>query len=319
MSGSALLVFNRSSGVGHGAADAERIAEAIHEGAATVVETAVVGDHLQARAAAAAFVTAAARPALVVAAGGGGTLRAVVEGIMDVFPDRPPGPDVLCLGALRMGSGNVIARRLGVPLDPLQGARQIALGFVRGVTRRCAVLRCRHGGSGGTTVVRHALTMAGFGAWGRVPGDLERWRRSHARFRRRAASWIGLERVNGFEYLLVGMQRMLAGTVRPSECERVEVDGRPPFRLLAAAALNLPIPPIPDPRVDLGDEAAGMIIFPRMGRPWRRRVEPGHPLRLTLLDRESVEFFLDEDPEVAYGWIELEVPGLLAVVPGEAP
>ena len=318
MSGSALLVFNRSSGVGHGAADAERIAEAIREGAGTVIETVVVDDHPQARAATAVFVTSAAGPALVVAAGGGGTLRAVVEGIMDVFPDAPPGPDVLSLGALRMGSGNVIARRLGVPLDPVVGARQLGLGFVRGATRRCAVLRCRHGGRGGTTVVRHALTMAGFGAWGRVPGDIQRWRHSHAGFRRRAASWIGLERVNGFEYLLVGMQRMLAGTVRPSQCERVEVDGRRPFRLLAAAALNLPIPPMPDPRVDVGDEAAGMIIVPRIGRPWRRRVEPGHPLRLTLLDRESVEFFLDEDPEIAYGWIELEVPGSLAVVPGEA-
>lgn len=318
MSGSAVLVFNRSSGVGHGSADAERVAEAIREGAGTAVETAVVDDHPQARASAARFVASAAHPALVVAAGGGGTLRAVVEGVMDVFPETPPSSDVLRLGALRMGSGNVIARRLSVPLDPVQAGRQIGKGFADGLTRRCAVLRCRHGGAGGTTLLRHALTMAGFGAWGRVPGDLERWRHSHAGFRSRAASWMGLERVNGFEYLLVGMQRMLAATLRPSQCERVQVDGRPPFRLLAAAALNLPIPPIPDPRVDLGDEAAGMIVIPRFGRPWRRQITPGKPFRLTLLDRESVEFFLDEDPEVAYGWIELSLPGCLAVVPGEA-
>lgn len=314
MSGTALVVFNRSSGVGHGAADAEHVAEAVREGAECVVETAIVDDHPQARAATAAFAAKAAPPALVVAAGGGGTLRAVAEGVMDAFPDSPPSADVLRIGALRMGSGNVIARRLGMPLDPVQGARQIGAGFAAGRTRRCAVMRCRHGGAAGTTVVRHALTMAGFGAWGRVPGDLERFRRSHAAFRRRAASLIGLERVNGLEYMTVGMQRMLAGTVRPSECERVEVDGRPPFRLMAAVALTLPIPPIPDPRVDLGDEAAGMIVLPRMGRPWRRRLEPGRAFRLKLLDRESVEFFLDEDPEIAHGWIELSVPGCLAVV-----
>lgn len=309
MSGATLLVLNRSSGVGHDRDSARRLADAL--GGADV---AVVDDHPEARIATAHFVAAAARPALVVAAGGGGTLRAVVEGVMDVFPDTPPGSDVLRLGALRMGSGNVIARRLGLPLDPTEAAHKIATGG----TTRCAVLRCRHGGDGGTTVVRHALTMAGFGAWGRVPGDLERWRHSHAAFRRRAASWIGIERVNGFEYLLVGMQRMLAGTVRPSQCERVEVEGRPPFRLLAAAALNLPIPPIPDPRVDLGDEAAGMIVVPRFGWPWRLRVEPGKAFRLRLVDRESVEFFLDEDPETAYGWIELSVPGCLAVVAGNA-
>lgn len=314
MSGSALLVFNRSSGVGHGAADAERVAEALRDGAGCDVETAVVDDHPQARAAVASFIPGAAQPALVVAAGGGGTLRAVVEGVMDVFPGEPPRSGVVRLGALRMGSGNVIARRLGMALDPVQGARQIGLGFAQDRTRRCAVLRCKHGAAVGTTVVRHAVTMAGFGAWGRVPGDLERWRHGHARFRRRAASWIGLERVNGLEYLTVGMQRMLAGTVRPSQCERVEVEGRPPFRLLAAVAMTLPIPPIPSPRVDLGDEAAGMIVVPRIGRPWRRRLEPGRAFRLRLLDRESVEFFLDEDPETAHGWIELEVPGCLAVV-----
>jgi hypothetical protein len=39
-------------------------------------------------------------------------------------------------------------------------------------------------------------------------------------------------------------------------------------------------------------------------------------VRIRLVDRETVEFFLDEDPETAHGWIELEVPGCLAFVPG---
>ena len=281
-------------------------------------ETALVDDHPQARTATASFLSAAPRPSLVVAAGGGGTLRAVGEGVMDVFPDSPPGPEIVRIGALRMGSGNVIARRLGVALDPLEAATQIGRAAAEGLTAPCGVLRCRHGAADGTAVVRHAVTMAGFGAWGRVPGDLGRWREGHAASRRRAASWIGLERVNTAEYVVAGSMRMLAGTVLPSRCELVEIDGARRLRLLAAVALNVPLPPLPDPHVTMGEAAAGMVFVPRLGRPFRRRVDPGHPCRMRLVDRESVEFFLDEDPETAYQWIDLEVPGTLAFVPGGA-
>jgi hypothetical protein len=312
---SALVVLNRSAGTGHAAIDAERLAAAISEGGSTAVTTSVVDDHPQARKVTSSFVVDAPRPALVVAAGGGGTLRAVVEGVMDSFPDAMPGPDVVSLGAMRMGSGNVIARRLGVPLDPIEAATQIGRGWVEGATRRVAVLRCRHASAGGGTASRHAVTMAGFGAWGSVPGDIERWRASHAGARRRAASWVGLERVNTMEYVAFGSMRMLAGTVRASRCELVEMDHARPFRLLAAVALTLPLPPLPDPHVELGDEAAGIVVVPRLGRPFRRLIEPGRGVRITLVDRESAEFFLDEDPEFAHAWIELEVPGCLAFVP----
>ena len=303
-------MFNRSAGVGHGEEEAQRLSSAI--GGA---KTALVDDHVQARAASAAWVVTAARPSLVVAAGGGGTLRAVVEGVMDAFPDAPPGRDVVRIGALRMGSGNVIARRLGVPSDPVEAATRMARAFAEGITAPCSVMRCRHGGPHGTTSVRHAVTMAGFGAWGRVPGDLGRWREGHNVARRRAAAWIGLERLNTIEYLVAGSVRMLAGTVLPSRCELVQIDGAGKLRLLAGVALNLPLPPLPDPKVELGDEAAGVVIVPRLRRPFRLRIEPGRAFRLSLLDRESVEFFLDEDPETAFGWLELEVPGTLAFVP----
>ncbi|HAF18877.1 MAG TPA: hypothetical protein DCK96_03905, partial [Chloroflexi bacterium] len=69
-----------------------------------------VDDHPEARSAAAHHASAGPRPSLVVAAGGGGTLRAVVEGVLEAFPDTPPGPDVVRLAALRMGSGNIVAR-----------------------------------------------------------------------------------------------------------------------------------------------------------------------------------------------------------------
>ena len=62
----------------------------------------------------------------------------------------------------------------------------------------------------------------------------------------------------------------------------------------------------------------GILLLPRGGRLRSRRLLPGEQLRLRLLDRPSVEFFLDEDPEVAHGWLSIEAAGTLAFVPGSA-
>jgi hypothetical protein len=216
-----------------------------------------------------------------------------------------------------MGSGNVVARTLGIPRDPVTAARQVGEGLARNVTRPCGVLRCTHGLPGGGTAVRHAVTMCGLGQWGLVPGDITRWRRRHAQGRKRAASWVGLERVNALEYVMFGAARMVAGTVSGSRCELVEVDGARQMRLLAAVALNMPLPPLPDPGVAMGEEAVGLTVVPRLGRPFRRRLEAGESFTLRLLDRDSVEFFLDEDPERASGWLKLDLAGVLAFVPGQ--
>ncbi|HSS95224.1 MAG TPA: diacylglycerol kinase family protein [Candidatus Dormibacteraeota bacterium] len=320
MSASALLILNRASGTGYPAQIVDQLARALQSGhdSPLNVDAVVVDDHPAARKATVNHASAAARPSLVVAAGGGGTLRAVVEGVMESFPAGPPGPDVVRLAALRMGSGNVVARNLGIPLDPLEAARQIGANMARNMTKPCSVLRCSHGLPGGATAVRYAVTMCGLGQWGLVPGDIVRWRESHAAGRKRAASWIGLERINALEYVAFGAARMLAGTVSASRCEMVEIDGAPRMRLLAAVALNLPLPPLPNPGVSMGEEAAGLTVVPRLGRPFRRRLGPGDSFALRLLDRDTTEFFLDEDPERATGWLKLDVAGVLAFVPGQA-
>ena len=308
MTASALLVLNRSAGTGHASDSANWLVDALRAGhrGSPEVEVAVVDDHTAARAAASAFAARAPRRSMVVAAGGGGTLRAVIEGVMDVHSE-PPDAAVLRLAALRMGSGNVIARRLGMPVDPIESARQIGEGFARGRAAFYPVMRCEHGTEVGGSAISHAVTMCGLGAWGRVPGDIARWREGHPAQRARAAGWIGLERVNLAEYVGIGTIRMLAATVSPARCELVELDGRERFRLLAGVALTVPLPPLPGP---------GVTIVPRFGRTIRRPFEIGSGFTLRLLDRESVEFFLDEDPETAYDWIKVGVAGRLAFVPG---
>lgn len=315
---SVLVLLNRSAGTGHAESLSDELAGALREGYGAPLEvgTQVLDDHPGVRSAAKAFVASSSRPALVVAAGGGGTLRAVVEGVMDAFPQAPPPPESVLLAGLRMGSGNVVARRLGVPRDPLVAARQIGEQLRKGSSRLCSVIRCTHGTPGGGTAIRHAVTMCGLGQWGRVPGYVSRWRGRHSMARRRAAAFVGLERVNLLEYVGFGAARLVAGTVFASQCELVELDGSRQLRLLAAVALNLPLPPLPDPGVTMSDNAAGLVVVPRLGRPFQRRIEPGADFSIRLLDRESVEFFLDEDPEHATGWLRLGMAGCIAFVPG---
>jgi hypothetical protein len=320
LSRSVLVLLNRSAGTGHAESLSGHLADELREGYGELLEvsTQVLDDHPSVRSAAAAFVSSSPQPALVIAAGGGGTLRAVVEGVMDACPEAPPPPESVLLAGLRMGSGNVVARRLGVPRDPLVAARQVGEGLRNGSVRMCSVMRCTHGTAGGGTAVRHAVTMCGLGQWGRVPGYLSRWRTRHNVARRRAAALVGLERVNLLEYIGFGATRLVAGMVSASQCEVVEIDGSRQLRLLAAVALNLPLPPLPHPGVKMSDNAAGLIVFPRMGRPFRRRLEAGADFAIRLLDRDSVEFFLDEDPEQATGWLRLGMAGCMAFVPGSS-
>lgn len=317
---SVLVLLNRSAGTGHAESLSDQLAGALREGydAPLEVSTQVLDDHPGVRSAAKAFVASSSPPALVIAAGGGGTLRAVVEGVMDAFPNAPPPPESVLLAGLRMGSGNVVARRLGVPRDALEAARQIGEQLRKGSSRLCSVMRCSHGTPGGGTAVRHAVTMCGLGQWGRVPGYISRWRGRHSVARRRAAAFVGLERVNLLEYVGFGAARLVAGTVSASRCELVEVDGSRQLRLLSAVALNLPLPPLPHPGVTMSENAAGLIVVPRLGRPFQRRIEPGADFGIRLLDRETVEFFLDEDPEQATGWLRLGMAGCIAFVPGSS-
>lgn len=315
-----LVILNRASGTGHASGFASQIARALREGhgGRLAIKTRLVDDHSQARLAAAEFVSAEKGPVLIVSAGGGGTLRAAVEGVMDAYPKAPPKASRVQLAGLRMGSGNVVARELGMPLDPLEAAREVGESLAAGKTMPVGVLRCTHGTAGGGSMTLHAVTMCGLGAFGRVPGDMARHRLRWAGLRKNAASVIGLERVTLLEYLVFGGARMLGGTLAASQIELVEIDRSRRMRLLAAVALNLAFPPLPDPGVSLGAAAAGLIVVPRFGRPFRRRLEPGKGFEMRLLDRDSVEFFLDEDPVQMTGWLKLEVAGTLAFVPGGA-
>jgi hypothetical protein len=299
VAGRVLLIVNSESGTGCAQGLPAALAQELRRSDATPgdLELAVVRDHPTARELAAEFAADSQCAGAVIAAGGGGTLRAAVEGVFDACA-----ADRVVMGALRMGSGNVLARRLGIAREPLAGIRQLGTALASGSTQCRPVLRCELGTRDGRVDVRHAVVMLGLGQWGRCAGDLARWHRRAGSARAALARVGGIERVNHLEYAVAAGARLLESAVRPGACELVDVTragATERFRLLAGVALTTPIAGLPT--------KPGVVLVPRGGRPRRSELPSPDPLRIALLDRGSVEVFLDEDPEVAHGSISIEL------------
>ena len=304
----ALLVINRTAGAGQDESTVEQLTSLfkLTLGELSEVRIELVTDHPSARDCAGQFISSSDAPALVVAGGGGGTLRAVIEGVYDYRSVR--------VGALRMGSGNVLARQFGVPRDPIVGLQVLLANLSAGVTARCCVMRCETWTSSGHSEVHHAVTLGGLGQFGRIPSDLSRW---HARVpfvQKLAARSIGVEKLTNVEYIAAFLLRTL--THRAEVVEIKFQDQRERLRLLSGVVMNFPIAALPfKPCVTVEDEALEVYLL-SLRENRRFRIEKDQPLEIRFIDRERIEFFLDEDPVTTCGRLSLGVAGSIAFVPG---
>ena len=97
--------------------------------------------------------------------------------------------------------------------------------------------------------------------------------------------------------------------------------------------MNFPFKELPiDPGVLAEDEAVSLYLIPFTGRSsalrlvlapqrlirgaLRIEVRKFERVEIRLVDRDSAEFFLDEDPVTFHGRLTLQVAGSLAFVPG---
>jgi diacylglycerol kinase family enzyme len=271
-----------------------------------------VRDHPTAALASEAFVRTHPS-ALVVVAGGGGTLRAAAEGAWRAVGRRSALPERLSLAALRLGSGNVVARALGAGPDPVESLDRLVAAHRAGRTAQVPLIRCRADGC------EHlALAMAGFARWGLVPGDIARWRRAAGPVRGRLGRAVGIEHLNQVEYRAFFALRLAQALANPRCLRPMELTagGRTTrLRPLAVGVVNLPVrglpgvvpPALTDPRFDLY-----VLPWPGAGRPrlaWTFR-PGGEAVRLRMLDGEPAECFLDEDPERGRDLV-LDLPGFI--------
>ena len=336
-----LLIVNRSAGLGHSHAVVDRLRAMLAElsGARATLQVEVVEDHPAARERANEFLMAAYdAPAVIIVGGGSGTLRAVIEGLCEGgAAGELPGRERVRVGALRMGSGNPLARQFGVPQDPEAGLQGIIENLRAGRTAPCCVLRCDVGMPNGDPAVHYAATMGGFGQFGRTPGDLMRWHRLLPAPRAVVARLLGIERLNNVEYVLAVLFRSAACALFGSSAtEVVEVraaERKEVLPLLAGVAMNFPFKELPiDPGVRVEDEVVSLYLIPFTGRSSALRlvlaprrlirgalridVRESTRVEIRLVDRDAAEFFLDEDPMTFHGRLTLQVAGSLAFVPG---
>ena len=314
----ALLIINRAAGTGQRQSVADELALLFKQGLAelSLVRVELVSDHAATRACAVEFLSESDVPALIVAGGGGGTLRAVIEGICD----SPGSVERVQVGALRMGSGNVLAKQFGVPRDPVFALQGLLTNLKAGRTTPCCVMRCETWTSSGKSEIHHAVTLGGLGQFGRIPSDLARW---HARFpflHESAARAFGIEKLTNIEYALAFLIRSISCMLFPEKAEFVEIQFRgrtERLRLLSGVVMNFPIKALPfRPCVTVEDEALVTYLVPLALRIRRHRIEKNQRLEIRLLDRECVELFLDEDPLTTHKRLSLEVAGSITFVPG---
>jgi diacylglycerol kinase family enzyme len=320
-----LLVVHRAAGMGHVDSEIGRLHATLLERPELGLgaELCVAADHREVSAAVRRFLDSGSGPAAVLAGGGGGTLRAVVEAVCSAYWPALPGPEILRLGALRMGSGNVLGCHLGMPGRAEAGLHAILDALGRGLVQPVSVLRCEAGRSDGGTHVRHGATLVGLGQFAHVPSDVQRWRGRWPLLVRAGARLLGIERLNALQYALSFAARALLCALRPASAGLVELvtpAGTRRMRLLAGAVLNGPVPQMPlAARVGFADEAIELCALglPARKRPCLVRETLGREERLLvrLLERDASLFFLDEDPMPFHETLAVAVAGRLAFVP----
>jgi len=335
-----LLVVNRSSATGHSGATVDHLRSTLGKalGHETELQVEVVDDHPQAREQTKAFLEVSGAPALVIAGGGSGTLRAVIEGIcVGSESGHLPGRERVRIAALRMGSGNPVAKQFGVPRVPGVALKGIVANLREDRTAPCCVIRCEVDKTDSRPDIHYAATMSGFGQFGRSPGDLARWHHRLPLLRRLAAWLFGVERLNNIEYGLSLLIRFAWCTLRPNAVEVVTVrmgEHIQSMPLLAGVVMNFPFKPLPfEPEVRVEDAALSLnfISYPQRWAPlfllFSRRRLARNALQLRIADsdhvevrlanRDGVEFFLDEDSLVFHSSVLIQVAGTLAFVPGQ--
>ena len=335
----ALLVINRSSGTGQSEPIAEHLGSLFKAGLGELTEVRIelVESHDAARACAAGFLRASEAPAVLVAGGGGGTLRAVIEGICTLQDSiQLAGADRVRVGALRMGSGNLIAKQFGVPRDAVSGLNGLLENLKTGLTVPCCVMRCETRDSTGNSEFHYGVGLGGFGQFGLTPADLARWHARFPRLRKSVARPLGIERLNNLEYAIALLIRSISCALSKDSAETVEIEfenQKQQLQLLSGVVLNFPIKEIPlEPDIRVEDLALAVYLIPYRGRlsalihmlapsrllahTHRIRLEQNQFLKIRLIDRNWVEFFLDEDPLTTHGCLSLSVAGSIAFVPG---
>jgi hypothetical protein len=333
---SALFLLNRKSGTGRTQADVDGLEAAFHAHFARLPHRtfAVTEDHPEVTRWTREFLVSAPGPCLLLAGGGGGTTRALIQGLMEEVQWGAAGLDAVRVGALRLGSGNLVARRFGLPPDPHAGLRLIAEGLRANDVHACHVFGCDFHYPDGRRSTHYALALGGIGPFARTPDDVARARQSHRRSLRLAARVLPLETINAAQYVAFTARRALRGVLRARHAELIEIRQNgccEQLRILAGFVVNFDVPELPfRAGSGAGDARLTLCLIPRDARRqmvrtllgWRglnrrvRRYEitSAAPLEIAFPENPTTTVALDEDTFTAPNRIRFSVAGTVQFV-----
>ena len=328
-----LLAINTAAGTGNTLALGRNLAEILRKrlGHEHHIKLHRADGHKAIQNSAWAFARRHPKDAVIIAGGGGGTLRAVIEGVGIEKPNQN-----LRLGALRMGSGNVIARQLGIAEDPLEGVEDLAAQLLRKAVVECCVIGCDLDQDITPASRMFGVTLGGFGLFGRVPQALEEYHADHPKLHRFTAKSVGIERLTNVEYglCLAGLCSRAAWNPQTlPEIEAKQGDHTESFRVLAGALMNFPLGALPfQPGLKVEDLALSLQLIPYHSRlqalslvPRAKalakearifRITDDTPATLRVVNGERMPFFIDEDPLEA-AQLTLRIAGSLPFIPGK--
>ena len=248
---SALFIVNRSSGAGHTRQAAKLLENRFYNQFQPGIPHclyAVTAGHDQVRQITHEFLETFPGPWLLLSGGGSGTNRAQIQAIMDNIERGSVQPDDIYITALRLGSGNIIARHLNLPADPMLALARIADSLPKGNTLPCCLYRCVCHDSHGQSQTYYGATLAGIGQFSQVPQDVAHWRQRHPQLMTQLLNHIPIETINNWQYTTFSLLRALKCLLRPQRADDVmiEQDGRlTSLRLFAGMLINFDFPPLP--------------------------------------------------------------------------
>ena len=314
---SVLLIVNRPSGTGRSAADLDKLRQAFetHFAPANARVFQVTEGHESVLQITREFLRANPGPHCLLAGGGGGTTRAVINGLLAECTPGSAGLAAARVGVLRLGSGNLIAKRLGMPADPVAGVRLLAEGLSAGRVQTGWAYRCTFHLPDGEQRLEHGLALGSLGQFARVPAEVEHWKKTHLELMRKATRLVPLEAITNAQYGLVSLRHAIGVAVQPGWAERIEVrqSGRvDQLRLLAGVLVHFDLPQIPvrtgcrldEPRLTLGllpfdsrRQLLGALGHWRdlAGSLRQYSITPEAPLEVRYVGPEMATVALDED------------------------
>ena len=334
-----LAIINSRAGVGYGPSFLDDLRRKVTDlfSRNFQVTFQCAGDHQKIEKITHDFLMADTSPAIILVGGGGGTLSAVINGVCTSYTgSKLPDQSQILIGALRMGSGNVLARHFGAPADPFHGLELFAKALEKNSITPCCIGKYEFIASEGDKCIRYAATLAGFGLFGKVPGMLSRFHSNHDRLYRLLVRFFGIEKMTSIEYagsLLIQGIQCLFGIRNPDDVQLV-IPGEQweiSFKLIAGAVMNFPVKSLPfDVTANVSDEEIQVFFLPLkikgsiiqyLMRPSTIKrdlikisLTSGCSLQIFKHEQSPVEFFLDEDTFFFQKQLTVSPIGLLSFI-----